>query len=226
MSVGARLTLRTLLVLPLVAAMMFAPAGSFHFWQGWLFLATFVVFNAVFVGYFHRRDPGLLERRMKNREPRREQKKFRLLWVPLWIALLALPGYDYRVGWSTALLGAMPVRLTLAAVALIGVAWALVFQVMRINSFASAIIQVEAGQKLITHGPYRVVRHPMYSGFILMILATPFALGSYISVAPAVLLVPTLVFRLRDEESVLRKELPGYAEYCERTRYRLIPSLF
>jgi len=210
----------------MVVALMFAPAGSFRFWQGWVFVGIFVVFNAVFVAYFYRRDPQLLERRLKNKEPRREQRQFKMLWVPLWVGSLVLPGLDYRFRWSAALLGGVPVWLTGVSLVIILIAWLLVLYVLRFNSFASAIVQVEAGQKVITNGPYRVVRHPMYSGFVLMILATPGALGSYVAFVPALLLIPVLVFRLRDEERVLRQELPGYAEYCKHTRFRLLPSIF
>ena len=226
MSLKFRLAVRVVLVLPLVAALMFAPAGSFRFWQGWMFVGIFVVFNAVFVAYFYRRDPGLLERRLQNKEPRREQRQFKVLWVPLWLCTLALPGLDYRFGWSVALLGGVPVWLTGASLVIILSAWLLVFHVLRFNSFASAIVQVEAGQRVITDGPYRVVRHPMYTGFTLLILATPCALGSFVAIVPALLLIPVLVFRLLDEERVLRQQLSGYAEYCEHTRFRLIPSVF
>ena len=226
MSLKSRLTVRVALVLPLVAALMFVPAGSFRFWQGWVFVGIFVVFNAIFVAYFYRRDPGLVVRRLQNKEPRREQRQFKMLWVPLWVCTLTVPGLDYRFGWSEALLGGVPVWLTGVSLVIILIAWLLVFYVLRFNSFASAIVQVEAGQKVITDGPYRVVRHPMYSGFALMILATPFGLGSYVAFVPAILLIPVLVFRLRDEERVLRQELSGYAEYCEHTRFRLIPSVF
>jgi protein-S-isoprenylcysteine O-methyltransferase Ste14 len=208
------------------AALMFAPAGSFRFWQGWVFVGIFVVFNAVFVAYFYRRDPALLERRLQNKEPRREQRRFKMLWVPLWLCTLALPGLDYRFGWSLALLGGVPVWLTGVCEAIIAVAWLLIFHVLRFNSFASAVVQVEAGQRVITDGPYRLVRHPMYTGFALLILATPCALGSFVALVPALILIPLLVFRLLDEERVLRQELPGYAEYCEHTRFRLIPSAF
>jgi protein-S-isoprenylcysteine O-methyltransferase Ste14 len=226
MSLKFRLAVRVVLVPPLVAVLMFAPAGSFRFWQGWMFVGIFVAFNAVFVAYFYRRDPGLLERRLLNKEPRREQRQFKVLWVPLWLCTLVLPGLDYRFGWSVALLGGVPVWLTGVSLVIILSAWLLVFHVLRFNSFASAIVQVEAGQRVITDGPYRVVRHPMYTGFTLLILATPCALGSFVAFVPALLLIPVLVFRLLDEERVLRQQLSGYAEYCQHTRFRLIPSVF
>lgn len=221
MSLKSRLALRVLLVMPLMAGLMFGPAGSFRFWQGWVFVGIFLAFTIVFATYFYRHDRGLLERRLQNREPRREQRQFKMLWVPLWLCTLTLPGLDYRFGWS-----AVPVWLSVFSFVIVLSGWFLVFHVLRFNSFASAIVQVEAGQKVITNGPYRVVRHPMYTGFILLILATPFALGSFLAFVPALLLIPVLVFRLVDEERVLRQQLPGYTEYCEHTRFRLIPSVF
>jgi protein-S-isoprenylcysteine O-methyltransferase Ste14 len=206
--------------------MIFVPAGSFHFWQGWVFIIVFAVFNGVFVGYFYKRDPALLERRLKNKETRGPQRVFKVFWVPLWLITLLLPGFDYRFGWSEALGGGVPMWLMIGSVALIVVAWLIVFYVMRYNSYASAVVQIEAGQKVITDGPYRLVRHPMYSGFILMIVAAPLQLGSYVALVPALLLIPLLILRLLDEERALRQELPGYAEYCARTRFRLIPSVF
>lgn len=226
MSLKSRLALRLVLVVPLVAALMFAPAGSFRFWQGWIFTAIFVAFSAAFVLYFYRRDRGLLERRLRAKEPRREQRIFKMFWVPLWIVTLTLPGLDYRFGWSLSLLGGVPVWLSGISFVILAVSWMLVFHVLRFNTFAAAIVQVEAGQKVITTGPYRIVRHPMYSGFVLMILSAPFALGSFVAVVPAVPLVPLLVFRLLDEERFLRRELPGYTEYCGRTRFRLLPGVF
>jgi protein-S-isoprenylcysteine O-methyltransferase Ste14 len=226
MSLKSRLAVRVLLTVPLVAALMFAPAGSFAFWQGWVFVGIFAASTVGFIFYFYRRDPKLIERRLENREPRREQKRFKMVWVPLWVVTLILPGFDYRFGWSVRLLGGVPPAVTGAAFAALCVAWLLVFYVMRINSFASAIVQVEAGQKVIAEGPYRVVRHPMYSGFALMILAAPPALGSYVAVLPAVMLIPVLAFRLQDEERLLREELAGYKEYCKRTKYRMVPYVF
>lgn len=226
MSLKTRLGLRVALVLLLVGALMFVPAGSFQFWQGWVFLAMLAVMNTVFVIYFYGRDQALLERRLRNKEPRREQKRFKIFWLPLWLGTLVVPGLDYRLGWSALLIGEVPVWLTGFSCIVVVASWLLVFHVMRHNSFASAVIQVETGQRVITDGPYRVVRHPMYTGIVLMGLATPLALGSWVALVPAVLLVPALIFRLLDEERALREELPGYTDYCEHTRFRLIPSVF
>ena len=221
MSLKVRLALRMAIVVPLVLAMLFAPAGSFGFWQAWIFLGLFIVFNIFFVVYFYRRDPDFIRRRLQSREKRTEQKRFKLVWVLLWTAVLVLPGFDYRFGWSK-----VPVWLCVAAQAVVAVSWILIFEVFRYNSFASAVVQVEAGQKVISTGPYAIVRHPMYSALLLMMIAMGFAMGSYVAVIPALLKVPLLIYRLKDEERALREELPGYAEYCERTRFRLVPGLW
>ncbi len=120
----------------------------------------------------------------------------------------------------------MPLWLLLLSQVLVLGGFLLVFWVMKVNSFASRTIQVEAGQKVISMGPYRVVRHPLYSGSLVMWLAAPLALGSYIAWPAFVLLIPFYVFRLLNEEEVLRQELPGYSEYCQRTRFRLVPFIW
>ncbi len=225
MSLKFRLTLRVALVIPLLLVLLIGPAGSLRFWQGWAFVAMFTVFSAIFCAYFYLRDRGLLERRLHTKETRPKQKQFKRVWVFLWTCTLVLPGLDYRFGWSAAA-GGVPLWLDWACIAIVAVSWLIVFQVMRFNSFASAVIQVETGQKVISDGPYRLVRHPMYSGFAVMILATPVAMGSYVALAPALLLIPVLVFRLLDEEHALCQELAGYAEYCEQTRFRLMPGVY
>lgn len=221
MSLKWRLVVRMAIVMPLVAALVFAPAGSFRFWQGWVFIGLFVVFNVFFMAYFLRRDPALIERRLKMKEQRGEQRRFSILWTPLWLATIVLPGFDYRFGWSH-----VPLWLSVAAQVVVAASWVIIFLVFRYNTFASTVIQVEQGQKVISDGPYRLVRHPMYSGIALMLAAFGFAMGSYIAVVPALLKMPLLIYRLRHEESALEKELPGYAEYCVKTRWRLAPGVY
>jgi len=221
MDLRSRLGIRLLLGVPCIAAVLFCPAGSLKFWQGWLFLATFLAGNLALTYYLYRHDPRLLERRLLSKETGREQKLFRMIWIPLWVGGLMLPGLDHRFGWSR-----VPAWLTLFATALVMCAYYLLFVVMRANSFASSVIQVEAGQRVISDGPYRIVRHPMYSTFLVLIVAVPLALGSYVSLPVFALLIPLLIFRLVHEETMLRKELPCYAEYCRRTRFRLVPFIF
>ena len=148
------------------------------------------------------------------------------LLEPVFFAAFLLPGLDYRFGWSRTSLGAVPLWLTLLAQALLLGGLFFVVWVMKVNSFASRTIQVEAGQRVISTGPYRMVRHPMYLGSVVLWLSTPLALGSYFAWPAFALLIPFYVFRLLNEEKVLRQELPGYPEYCLRTRYRLVPFVW
>jgi protein-S-isoprenylcysteine O-methyltransferase Ste14 len=225
MSLKSRMTVRMALLLLLTVAMVFGPAGSFRFWQGWVWIGVSIPIIVLYFVHLYRHDPELLKRRLKAREQRREQRIFQMIGAPLWLVTLLLPGFDYRFGWS-ARWGGVPALATGVAYVVVLASWGLIFEVMKTNTFAATIIQVEPGQKVITDGPYRVVRHPMYSGFALMIVAAPLTLGSYVSLAPAVLLVPLLVFRLLDEERLLRTDLAGYADYCERVRWRLAPWVF
>ncbi len=132
-----------------------------------------------------------------------------------------LPGLDHRFGWSHP-----PLQLTVFSQAVVFGSYLMTLWVMKVNRFASRTIQVEPGQTVISTGPYRIVRHPMYLGLSVMFLFTPLALGSYFALPAFVLIVPFVVLRLLNEEEVLRQELPGYAEYCLRTRFRLVPFLW
>ena len=176
--------------------------------------------------YFYRRDPQVVERRLLKKEKVSGQKIIHTAWKMLVVVFLVLAGYDHRFGWSSQVLAPIPWWLTVAALLLIlaGDAW--IFQVLQANRFAASVIQVEAKQTVIDTGPYRWVRHPMYFGSLLIWLGSPLALGSFVAVPVSFLILPTLVFRLRSEEAVLRRELPGYVEYCDRTRYRLIPFVW
>lgn len=206
--------------------MLFIPAGSWKYWQGWAFLGVTFIPSIVAYLYFYKHDPQLLERRLQSREQVSEQKLLVRVTRPLFLAAFLIPGLDYRWGWSHAFLGGVPLWLILISQVLVLWGFLFVFWVLKVNSFASRTIQVEAGQKVISTGPYAVVRHPLYSGSLVMWLAAPLALGSYIAWPAFALLVPFYVIRLLNEEKVLRQELPGYSEYCQRTPYRLVPYIW
>jgi len=221
MTLKSRLALRFLLALGVLGALLFIPAGSLRFWQGWVYIATSFVPGLLAFTYFYKHDPQLIERRMQFREKVREQKRIMALVYVAWSFAFVLPGLDHRFGWSHS-----PLWLTIfsQAVALCG--FGMTLWVMKVNRFASRTIEVEPGQELISSGPYRIVRHPMYLGGCAMWLFTPLALGSYLTLPAFVLLIPLIVFRLLNEEKVLRQELPGYSEYCLHTRFRLVPFLW
>ena len=136
-------------------------------------------------------------------------------------ANLLVPGLDYRFGWSR-----VPLWLTVLSEAMVVAGYLITFWVMKENSFASRTVQVMEGQKVTSTGPYRLVRHPMYFGAVLMLLFTPLALGSWWALPGFLLVGVLIVLRLLNEEKILSRELPGYSEYCLSTRYRLIPMVW
>jgi protein-S-isoprenylcysteine O-methyltransferase Ste14 len=209
-----------------VAVAMSLMAGSLRFWQGWTFLALAWGPPFLFALWAAKHDPQLLERRMRAMEKNPRQMLFKVLGSVIMFSAIGVPALDFRFGWSRAWLGAMPLGVVLTGQGAVLAGIGLVIWTMKANSFAGRTITVEAGQKVATTGPYSVVRHPMYAGIVLFILATPLALGSYIAVPAFVLTVPVLAFRLLDEEKVLRQGLPGYEEYCQHTRFRLVPGVW
>jgi protein-S-isoprenylcysteine O-methyltransferase Ste14 len=221
MSLKSRLALRLPIGIVIIGALLFIPAGSFRFWQGWVYILIVYVPGVLALAYFCKHDPELIERRMQFKERVREQKFIMALVYIIWLIAFVLPGLDHRFGWSR-----QPLGITIFSQALVLGGFATTFWVMKVNRFAARTIQVEPGQEVISSGPYRIVRHPMYLGGSVMFLFTPLALGSYFALPAFALLIPVIVLRLLNEEKVLRQELPGYPEYCLHTRFRLVPLLW
>lgn len=205
------------------AAMLLLPAWSLRFWQAWLFLVLVTGFWIFFFVDLLKHDPQLLERRLQAKETRAEQRLFQKLFSAVLCVAFILAGLDFHFGWSRVWLGPVPIAVVLAAQVVVVAGYWLVFWVMKTNSFAGSTIQVEAEQRVIHGGPYSLVRHPMYLGMAMTAVGAPLALGSYVAVPVFALLIPVLVYRLIHEERTLRRDLPGYAEYCERTGFRLVP---
>jgi len=210
----------------LLALLLFPPAGTFRYWQGWGFWSVSFLFPLLLAILFYKRDPQLLERRLLRKETVPEQKRLIHLGKFLSLPAYLLPGFDQRLGWSRKWTGPVPGWLTLLALLGILGTYILLLWVMNTNRFAASVIQVEAGQRVITDGPYRLVRHPMYLGFVAAWLLTPLALGSFVTTPAFLPLIPLLIFRLLNEEKILRRELASYPEYCARTRHRLIPFVW
>jgi len=212
---------RLIMVIPLMFAMFFLPAGTLNYWQAWMHLGTLFI-PMIFVSiYLIKNDPGLLERRMKFGEKQMEQKKIINLSIIYYLLAFILPGLDHRFGWSH-----VPSFVSIIADIFVAFGYGIVILVFRENSYASRIVEVSQEQKVVSSGPYAIVRHPMYVGVILMYGLSPLALGSYWAIIPALAIIPILIARITDEEKLLRDELIGYKEYMQKTKYRLIPGIW
>lgn len=223
-NLGAR-AWRSLALLGLaMGLLLFAPAGTVRYWQGWVYLAIFLGASALTTIDLLKRDRALLERRMRGgptAEKRPLQKIIMTATSIGFAALLVVPGLDHRFGWSH-----VPLAGVIAGDALVAIGLWLIFIVYRENTYTSATIEVAANQKVVSTGPYAIVRHPMYASASLYLIGTPVALGSWWGLVPVVALIPFLVWRLFDEERFLDKNLPGYAEYRQRVPYRLVPFVW
>ncbi len=226
MSLGVRLVVRFVVMFVVAAGIVFLPASTWRFWQGWTTIAAFFLPTTFAFAYFLRTDRALVERRLRNREQQGTQRWLIRLAVPLFLASFLLPGFDRRLGWSRSLVGTVPGWLSLASAGMVAAGFVFVFWVLKTNSYAGRTIQVDAGQTVISTGPYAWVRHPMYSGSVVLWMLTPLALGSWVALPAFAWLIPFYAIRLLNEEKVLRAELKGYAEYCRKTRYHLIPFVW
>ncbi|MFN2119433.1 MAG: methyltransferase family protein [Anaerolineales bacterium] len=204
-----------------LCAMFFLPAGTLAYWEAWAWMGVLFVPMAGVLVYLVRKDPALLERRMRTREPEKEQSlliKLSLLWFVL---TFLLPGFDRRFGWSD-----VPFWVVIVADVLVLLSYCLFIVVVRENTYASRVVEVERGQEVISSGPYSIVRHPMYLGVLVMYVCTPLALGSSWALIPAVLIIPVIIARIRNEEKVLQRDLPGYSQYMQTTRFRVVPGVW
>ena len=219
-SLGARAWFALAVLAAVMGLLLFVPAGTVHYWQAWVYLAIFTGASALITLDLLRRDRALLERRMSGgptAEKRPAQKLIMLGTSVGFIALLVVPALDYRFGWS-----AVPPGGVIAGDLLVAIGFGLIARVYRENTFTSATIEVAENQRVISTGPYAIVRHPMYASGLLYLLGTPLALGSYWGLIPIAALLPFLIWRLFDEERFLAEHLPGYTEYQKRVRYRLV----
>jgi protein-S-isoprenylcysteine O-methyltransferase Ste14 len=203
---------------------LFLPAWTFHYWQAWVFIAVFVVTTIGPSIYLAVKDPAALQRRMHagpTAETRPAQRIAISATVLAVVALLVVSALDHRFGWSSVPLAMITLGNVLVAVGLL-VAQLVVVQ----NRYASANITVEADQELASTGLYRLVRHPMYVGALVMMIGTPLALDSYWGLAVLIPGLLVLAARIVDEEKMLSDELAGYDEYTQKVRYRLLPGVW
>src|SRR5262245_21262460 len=208
----------------ILAVLIFLPACTLRYWQGWAFLATFAAASTALTVYMALYGRELLERRLRagpTAETESSQKIIVLLVMLGFTAFLVLPVLDPRFGWSPA-----PAYVSIVGNVLIALGFLFIFFVLRENSYAASTIQIAEGQRVISTGPYAVVRHPMYSAALLLVIGMPLALDSWYGLVGMLVILPVLIWRLTDEENFLTRNLPGYVEYKSKVRWRLIPGLF
>jgi protein-S-isoprenylcysteine O-methyltransferase Ste14 len=217
-------SLSAILGLASFALLLFWPAGTTHYWRGWTFLAVFALSTWIPTVYLMRNNPAALERRLQAGPTAETRPLQRVLITVIFIAFPAafvVGGLDHRFHWSQ-----MPAPVSVIGDVLVAVGLGLAMLVIIQNSYAAANVRVEAGQQLVSTGLYGLVRHPMYTGNVVLMLGVPLALGSYWGLF---LLIPgmlVLVLRIRDEEKLLTHELSGYRDYTQRVHYRLLPYVW
>jgi protein-S-isoprenylcysteine O-methyltransferase Ste14 len=212
------------LLIVVLGAALFAPVGTFDYWQAWVVLAVFSSAALAMTVYLAKHDPALLARRMQRGPLAEKQRHQTAIRVVAWLAFIAaflVSAFDHRAGWSR-----VPPAIVVAGDAIVVVGQFIIFLVFRVNTFTSAIIEVDRDQRVVSTGPYAVVRHPMYAGSLVMLLGVPIALGSWWGVLAVPVMAVVTVWRLLDEEKLLVTNLPGYAEYRDRVKYRLVPGVW
>jgi protein-S-isoprenylcysteine O-methyltransferase Ste14 len=203
---------------------LFGSAGTTAYPEAWGYLCVFLGSSSLITFHLAMTDPALLRRRVAAgpaAERRGRQRVIQTLAQFAFLAILIVPALDRRFGWSH-----VPLLAVAVGEGLVALGFGTVFQVFRTNSFASATIEVGREQRVISTGPYARVRHPMYSGALLLLLGTPIALGSWWGLLAWIPMLVAIVSRLVDEERFLTESLPGYREYCGRVRWRLVPGVF
>ena len=213
-----------ILLVVVLSLLLFSSAGTLNYWQAWAYTLIFLMSAGIITLYLMKKDTALLERRLTagpTGEKEKTQKIIQSIAQLAFIAFYLLSGFDHRYAWSN-----VPVPVVIAGDILVACGFYIVFMIFKENSFTSAIIEVDDNQRVISTGPYGIVRHPMYSGALIMMIGTPIALGSWWALMAFILIAAIIVWRLLDEEKFLSVSLPGYTEYCSKVSSRLIPGIF
>ena len=207
--------------LVLVGVLVFVPAGTFSFWQGWLLLG--ILFVPMFIAglVMMKKCPELLRKRLNVKEEEKEQKIVIALSGVMFLVAFIIAGLNYRFGWLV-----LPRAVSCVAAIMFLLAYILYAEVMRENAYLSRTVEVQQNQKVISTGLYGVVRHPMYMTTLILFLAMPLVLGSIISFFITLVYIPIISIRIKNEEEVLEKGLPGYKEYMKKVKYRVIPFVW
>ncbi|ORW27943.1 hypothetical protein AWB91_26795 [Mycobacterium paraense] len=224
MKTAVRLTASSVFGTLAVGLILFGPAGTLRYWQAWAFLAVFTAASLGPTIYLARNNPAALQRRMHGgprAETRAAQKVIITSSFVILFAMMAFSALDHRMGWST-----VPPWVSVLGDVLVVTGLGLAMLVIIQNSYAAATVTVEKGQPVASEGVYKFVRHPMYVGNVIMMVGMPLALGSYWGVLFVLPGIAVLVFRILDEEKLLTQDLPGYREYAQHVRYRLVPNVW
>jgi protein-S-isoprenylcysteine O-methyltransferase Ste14 len=204
--------------------LLFLPAGTFNYWQAWVFIAVFTLSTSVATGYLMLKNPAALQRRMRGGpagETRTVQRILVSVLLLLLPAVMIFSALDHRFGWSS-----VPMLISVGGDVLVVTGLSLAMLVVVQNSYAAANVTVEAGQQLTITGLYGFVRHPMYIGTLIMMIGLPLALDSWWGLVVVLPGLSVLVLRIFDEERMLEEELDGYREYKQKVHYRLIPHVW
>ena len=205
----------------LVAAMLFIPAGSLHFWQGWLLMAVLFVPIFILGTVMMIRDRELLRKRLNSKERDSKQDVVVKLSGLLFIVSFVLAAFNWRYGWML-----LPDWVVWLAAVVFMLCYLLYAEVLRENAYLSRTIEVQEGQRVVDTGLYSIVRHPMYTATTLLFLAMPLVLASPISFAVMLLYLPLIIVRIKREEALLERELKGYGDYMRRVKYRFLPYIY
>lgn len=204
-----------------IGILLFLPAGTFEYWNAWLFIALLFIPMFLVGIILWIKNPQLLEKRLKNKEKENTQKTVINVSVIVFTIGFIISGLDFRYGWSQ-----ISIEFVIFGSIMLIISYGLYVEVMRENTYLSRIIEVQKEQKVIDTGLYRIVRHPMYFSTILLFLSFPIVLGSVFSFIIFLGFPFLLVKRIKNEEEVLEKELDGYKEYKQKVKYRLIPFIW
>jgi protein-S-isoprenylcysteine O-methyltransferase Ste14 len=224
MKTVVRLATSSILGLVSFGLILFLPAGTLNYWQAWVFIAVFTAATIVPTIHLYKTNPAALQRRMHagpRAETRTAQKVIITVAFVAIFVLVAFSGLDHRMGWST-----VPVWVCLLGDVLVAVGLGIAMLVITQNGYAASTVTVEEGQQVVSGGVYKFIRHPMYVGNLIMMFGMPLALGSYWALLFVVPDVVVIIARILDEEKLLIQELPGYNEYAQRVRYRLMPNVW
>ena len=207
--------------LAVMALLLFLPAGSWGYWQAWLFLGLLFVPMTCVATWLLVREPELLAKRLSSKEQEKAQRQVVALSALMFVAGFLLAGFDQRYGWSE-----MPAWVVAIAAVVMVCGYGLYAEVMRENAYLSRTVEVQDNQKVISTGLYGIVRHPMYAATLVLYLAMPIVLGSWVALIPFLAYPFIIARRILNEEHVLEEGLTGYCEYEQQVRYRLIPFIW